>query len=94
VRIDGVVELIGLDLRRDRQDDDLGGPDPMQSLTASGGKILYGSVGLRAYLGRFSVGVGIKRALLKALNEESGQQGCEGLENFRISLSIGTSASL
>jgi hypothetical protein len=94
VRIDGVGELIGIDLRRDRQDNDLGGPQPMQSLTASGGKILYASLGVRAYLGRFSVGLGIKRAVLKALHEEAGQQGNEGLENFRVSLSLGTSATL
>jgi hypothetical protein len=94
VRIDGVAEILGLNLRRDREDDDLGGPDAMQSLSASGGKILYASLGVRAYLGRFSVGLGVKRALFKALNEESQQQGSEGLENFRISLSIGTSASL
>jgi hypothetical protein len=65
----------------------------MRSLTASGGKILYGSAGIRAYLGRFSVGLGIKRAVLKSLNEEGEQQGSEGLENFRVSLSLGTSAS-
>jgi hypothetical protein len=94
VRIDGVAELLGLDLRRDREDDDLGGPHPMQPLAASGGKILYGSVGVRAYLGRVSVGLGIKRAVLKALNEESGQQGTEGLETYRVSLSLGTSSSL
>ena len=94
VRLDGVAELLGLNLPRDRQDDDLGGPDSMQALPASGGKILYLSLGVRAYLGRFSVGLGVKRALLKVLNEESQQQGSEGLENFRISLSIGTSAGL
>lgn len=94
VRIDAVAELIGFDLRRDRQDDDLGGPDPMQSLDASGGKILYGAVGVRAYLGRISVGLGVKRAMLKALNEEAGQQGNEGLENFRVSLSLGTATTL
>jgi hypothetical protein len=94
VRIDGMGEVIGVDLRRDREDDDLGGPNPMRTLTASGGKILYGSVGARAYIGRFTVGLGIKRAVLKSLNEEGEQQGSEGLENFRVSLSLGTSASL
>jgi hypothetical protein len=94
VRIDGVAELLGLDLRRDRKDEDLDGPVAMQSLTASGGRILYGSLGVRAYLGRFSVGLGVKRAVLKALNEEAEQQGSEGLESFRISLSIGTSMPL
>ena len=94
VRIDGVAELLGLELRRDREDDDLGGPDPMRSLAASGGKILYGAVGMRAYLGRISVGLGVKRAMLKALNEAAGQQGSEGLENFRVSLSLGTASTL
>ena len=94
VRVDGVAELLGIDLRRDRQDVDLGGPDPMQSMPASGGRILYGSVGVRAYLGRVTIGLGIKRALLKALNEESQQQGSEGLENYRVSLSLGTGMPL
>jgi hypothetical protein len=94
VRVDGVAELLGIDLRRDRRDVDLAGPEPMQAMVASGGKILYGSFGVRAYLGRFTVALGIRRAVLKALNEESQQQGSEGLEDYRVSLSLGTSGLL
>jgi hypothetical protein len=94
VRIDGVAELAGLDLRRDREDDDLAGPNSMAPLTASGGQILYGALGARAYLGMFSVGLAVKRALVTALNEASQQQGTEGLENFRVSLSLGFSTPL
>jgi hypothetical protein len=88
VRIDLVAELVGLHLQRDREEEDLAGPSPMTSLRASGGDILYGSLGLRAYVGRLALGLGLKRAVLKLLNESSEQQGAEGLENIRLSLTL------
>jgi hypothetical protein len=93
-RVDLVAELAGLNLQRDQEDEDLDGPLPMTALSASGGNILYGSLGVRAMLGRVIVGLGIKRAVLKSLNEEAEQQGSEGLEDFRLSLSLGGSISL
>jgi hypothetical protein len=85
VRLDGVVELVGLNLQRDQQDDGQGSLVP---LSASGGTILYGSLGARLYLGRAAIALGAKRALLKSLNQDSDQQGSEGLENVRVSLSL------
>jgi hypothetical protein len=93
-RVDLIGELAGLNLQRDQEDADLGGPMPMTALSASGGNILYGCLGVRAMLGRVIVGLGIKRAVLKSLNEGAEQQGSEGLENFRLSLSLGGSIPL
>jgi hypothetical protein len=92
VRLDAVAEVVGLNLQRDREDVDLGGPESMTSLRASGGNILYGSLGVRAYLGRLALGVGVKRAVAKQLNEAAEQQGAEGLEDFRISFALSGTA--
>ena len=88
LRLDLVAEAVALYLQRDREDPDLAGPAGMTPLSASGGNILYGSFGLRAYLGRVAIGVAVKRALFAQLNEGSQQQGCEGLENFRLALAL------
>jgi hypothetical protein len=93
-RADVVVEVIGLNLQRDREDEDRDGPLPMTALQASGGNILYGSLGARVSVGRFTLGAGIKRAIVKSLNEAAEQQGSEGLEDFRVSLSLSTSVPL
>jgi hypothetical protein len=93
-RVDLVAELAGLNLQRDQEDEDLDGPSPMTALSASGGNILYGCLGVRAMLGRIIVGLGIKRAVLTSLNEADEQQGSEGRESFRLSLSIGGSMPL
>ena len=93
-RVDVIGELAGLNLQRDQEDEDLDGPLPMTALEASGGSILYGSLGVRAMLGRVIVGLGIKRAVLTSLNEASDQQGSEGREDFRLSLSLGGSLPL
>jgi hypothetical protein len=87
-RVDVVAELVGLHIERDREDEDGDGPGAMAGLRASGGNILYGSLGLRVYVGRIAVGIGVKRALGKQLNEGSEQQGSEGLENFRVSFAL------
>ena len=94
VRLDLVAELVGLNLQRDREDEDLAGPGAMTSLRASGGNILYGSLGLRAYFGRIALGLGVKRAVWKRLNEASEQQGSEGLENFRLSFAVSGTVQL
>lgn len=84
VRLDGVAELGGLNLQRDKEDEGEG----LVGLSASGGTILYGGVGARLYLGRVGVALGARRALAKSLNEASEQQGSEGLENLRAFIAI------
>jgi hypothetical protein len=88
VRFDVVAEASGLHLQRDRDSSDATQPNTLLDCQASGGGILYGSLGMRAYLGRFALGLGVKRAMLKWLNEESDQQGSEGLERFRLAFII------
>jgi hypothetical protein len=89
VRLDLVAELVGLHLQRDRENAEVGG---MSELRASGGDVLYGSLGMRAYLGRLALGLGLKRAMVKHLNEESEQQGSEGLESFRLAFAVSAAA--
>jgi hypothetical protein len=84
-RIDAVGELCGLHLQRDRERDEKG---HMADLRASGGAILYAALGVRTMLSPFSLALGIRRAVLKSLNEEKDQQGSEGLENFRASFAL------
>ncbi len=90
-RLDVSGELNGLHLQRDRERNDAG---VMEPLRASGGAILYVAAGLRAYDGPFTVGLGIKRAALKSLNEGAEQQGSEGLEKFRAALTFSYSRGL
>lgn len=90
VRVDGIAELGGLRLQRDREQP--AGTAAMTPLSASGGDVLYGTVGVRAYIGRVAVGGGIKRALASRLHEEPEQQGSEGLERFRLALAISATA--
>lgn len=91
LRIDVAAELNGLWLQRDRERNDAGAMAPA---TASGGAILYAGLGLRAYFGRFSAGLGIRRAALERLNERALQQGSEGLESFRAAFTLSGSVPL
>ena len=84
-RLDLSGELNGLQIQRDRQRNDAGAMDPLQ---ASGGAILYAGTGVRGYHGPFSVGLVVKRAALTSLNEESDQQGSEGLERLRAAFTV------
>lgn len=90
VRLDGVAELGGLNLQRDREDTGEG----LEGLTGSGGTILYGGLGARLSLGRVTLALGARRAVLSSLNESSQQQGSEGLENVRVFLSLSAAAPL
>jgi hypothetical protein len=90
-RVDVVPELALLNLQRDRSGAETGS---MEALRASGGTILYGQLGARATLGSFSLGLSVKRAVAKALNEGSEQQGSEGLEEYRAALTLGYSTRL
>jgi hypothetical protein len=87
-RIDVVPELSVLNLQRDQSDEETG---TMEALDASGGTILYGQLGARATVGSFSLALGVERAVAKDLNEEADQQGSEGLEEYRASLTLGYS---
>ncbi len=85
-RLDVAGELNGLHLQRDKERNEVTGA--MESLSASGGAILYGGIGVRLYHGPFSAGLGVRRALLKDLNEGADQQGSEGLERFRAAFTL------
>ena len=91
VRLDVAGELNGLHLQRDRERSAAGG---MEALAASGGAVLYGGVGVRLYWGRAAMGLGIRRAVLKRLNEQDRQQGSEGLERFRAAFTMSVSGSI
>ena len=54
---------------------------------ATGGRMLYAVPGVRFYWDRFSFAVGVKKAIWKNLNEQSQQQGAEGLEKYRLLIS-------
>jgi hypothetical protein len=87
-RFDLSGELCGLTLQRDRERSDAGAMEPLQ---ASGGAILYAGAGARAYFGPVTLALGVKRAVLKSLNEAPDQQGSEGLEHLRAALTLSTS---
>ncbi len=84
-RLDLAGEVNLLHLRRDQEEDAQGA---MESLQASGGTILYGGLGLRAYLGRFSAALAARTSFARWLNEGADQQGSEGLERFRAALTL------
>ena len=92
-RADLAAEILALHLQRDRERNDRGA---LEALTASGGLIVYAGLGVRLLYGAWSLALGAKRALpLHALlNEGDRQQGSEGLENVRASLTLGWSARL
>lgn len=90
-RLDVAGELNGLHLERDRERNAAGA---MEAQRASGGDVLYAAAGVRAYYGPFTAALGVKRAVLKGLNEQSEQQGSEGLERFRAALTLGWSTRI
>lgn len=90
-RMDALMELNGLNLQRDRERDADG---IMRSLSASGGSIGYVGAGLRATYGSLGLALGLRRAALTRLNEAEDQQGAEGLERYRASLSLTYATSL
>ncbi len=51
---------------------------------ATGGRMIYALPGLRVYWDRWSFALGVKRPIWKRLNEQSEQQGAEGLERDRL----------
>lgn len=78
-KIDGILELNLLHIAPDEE----GGGDRQR---ASGGTILYLTPGLRfAFPGlqNANLGLAVKLPIWKSLNEQSEQQGAEGLEQYR-----------
>ncbi len=53
----------------------------------TGGRMLYAVPGVRVYWDKFSLAIGVKKALWKNLNEQRLQQGAEGLEKYRLLIS-------
>lgn len=51
---------------------------------ASGGKVFYVLPGVRLYLDKVSVAIGVKKPVWTDLNEEADQQGSEGRERYRF----------
>jgi hypothetical protein len=51
---------------------------------ATGGRIVYALPGVRVYWDKSSFAFGVKKAAWKHLNEQSLQQGAEGLEKYRL----------
>lgn len=85
-RADVSGELCFLHLQRDQEH--------ARDLEASGGSILYAGLGLRAAYAGFSAALGAKVPVAKALNEQADQQGAEGLETLRASLTLSYSFGL
>jgi len=78
-KLDGIVELNYLHLERDKEDG--------AGQVATGGNILYLSPGVRFSLPALqnaNLGLLVKVPIWKDLNEESQQQGAEGLEKYRL----------
>jgi hypothetical protein len=91
LRVDVVPELNGLYLERDRERIAAG---DLAAVRASGGAVLYAGLGVRVFLGRLSAAAGLRRAALKRLNEQPEQQGSEGLELLRATLSLSATVPL
>jgi hypothetical protein len=81
-RLDGVLELNYLHLTRDET--------ARVSELGTGGRILYLTPGLRMQLGDYNVGAGVKIPIARGLNERELQQGSEGLEKYRLILTVST----
>jgi hypothetical protein len=84
-RFDLAGEVNFLHLQRDQESNALGVMEPLQ---ASGGTVLYAGLGVRAYVGRFSAALAARTSFARWLNEETDQQGSEGLEWVRVALTL------
>lgn len=75
-RLDGNIEANYLALGRDVE----GGVGQ----AATGGKMLYGVLGVRLYKDNLSFGLAAKKPVWTDLNESNQQQGAEGKEKYRL----------
>jgi len=82
LRIDGALELNYLSLGRDEVDG--------KGERGTGGEMVYGTFGVRMYQSSSSLGLGVKLPLVTNLNEESEQQGAEGVESYRLIFTLST----
>lgn len=81
-RVDGVLELNYLHITRDET--------ARVAELGTGGRILYLTPGVRIQVGDVNLGAGVKLPIASALNERSLQQGSEGLEKFRLIMTVST----
>lgn len=79
-RLDGIVELNYLQITRDET--------ARVSELGTGGRILYIMPGIRMQVEDYNLAAGVKIPLLKGLNEPQLQQGSEGLENYRLIMTL------
>jgi hypothetical protein len=75
-RLDGNAELNYLGLGRDVENG--------VGAEATGGKMVYGVLGLRLYKDNLSLGLALKKPIWTDLNESDMQQGAEGKERYRF----------
>jgi hypothetical protein len=85
-RIDLIVEANLLNLQQDKSSEETGS---VKSVPASGGTIIYGTAGVRVFYDRFTVAIGIDKAMFSGLNDKKEQQGTEGLEDYRLFATVG-----
>jgi hypothetical protein len=82
-KIDGILELNLLNIARDEENG--------EGQEATGGTILYLTPGMRfsfPQLWNANLGLAVKFPIWKDLNEQSGQQGAEGLEKYRAIVTL------
>ena len=79
-RLDGNLEANYLALGRDVENG--------VGQAATGGKMLYGVLGVRLYKDNLSFGLAVKKPVWTDLNESSQQQGAEGKEKYRLIASV------
>ncbi|MCF6205580.1 MAG: transporter [Sulfurovum sp.] len=82
LRFDGTIEANYLYLGRDVENG--------VAQEATGGKILYTTIGTRIFYQNISATVGVKLPVWKDLNEEELQQGAEGGEDYRLVFTFST----
>ena len=84
-RLDLILEANFLNLRKDMDENRL-------QINNTGGSLLYLSPGVRiTFYDRTSLGLLYKEVVAKDLNNESQQQGGEGLEDYRFIVTLSTS---
>jgi hypothetical protein len=80
LRVDGNIELNYLGISRDVENG--------VGVMATGGRMVYGVLGLRFYKDNLSLGLALKKPVWTDLNEGESQQGAEGKEDYRLIASL------
>ena len=81
-RLDANIEANYLYISRDKED--------TIGQLATGGEILYTTLGMRLFYQTISIGAGVKLPTWTNLNEDSQQQGAEGKEDYRAIFTFST----